>query len=41
MQRIPAPIASRWRGVFADGTLYWSDDPLEPLPSLTGWHLAA
>jgi environmental stress-induced protein Ves len=41
MQRIPAPIASRWRGVFADGTLYWSDDPLEPLPAFTGWHLAA
>jgi uncharacterized protein len=30
-----------WRGVFADGTLWWSDDPLEALPALAGWYLAA
>jgi uncharacterized protein len=40
MQRTPAP-AMRWRGLYADGTLWWSDDPLEPLPRHDGWHLAA
>ena len=28
-----------WHGVFADGTLYWSDDPDEALPALRGWRL--
>jgi environmental stress-induced protein Ves len=32
---------SRWRGLYADGTLWWSDDPQELLPDLPGWHLAA
>jgi environmental stress-induced protein Ves len=32
---------SRWRGLYADGTLWWSDDPQQPLPDLPGWHLAA
>jgi uncharacterized protein len=41
MQRTPPAAPSHWRGVFADGTLYWSDDPLEPWPALAGWHLAA
>ncbi|HET9821068.1 MAG TPA: HutD family protein [Burkholderiaceae bacterium] len=38
----PAPThrASRWRGLFADGTLWWTDDPTEPLPPHAGWHLA-
>jgi uncharacterized protein len=40
MQRLPPP-AGRWRGVFADGTLHWSDDALEPLPALHGWYLSA
>jgi uncharacterized protein len=35
------PATARWRGVFADGTLRWSDDPLEAWPALTGWHLSA
>jgi len=38
--RVP-PATARWRGVFADGTLWWSDDPLEAWPALTGWHLSA
>jgi uncharacterized protein len=41
MQRAPSAAAARWRGVFADGMLCWSDDPLEPLPALAGWHLGA
>lgn len=43
MQRAPA-LTGRWRGVFADGTLHWSDDPLEPLPAsatTNGWYLSA
>jgi environmental stress-induced protein Ves len=43
MQRTPLP--GRWRGVYADGTLWWSDDPHEPLPTLLppihAWHLSA
>jgi environmental stress-induced protein Ves len=39
MQR--ARLASaRWRGLFAQGTLWWTDDPHEPLPDHAGWHLA-
>jgi uncharacterized protein len=29
-----------WHGVFADDTLYWSDDPDEALPALRGWRLS-
>jgi environmental stress-induced protein Ves len=29
-----------WRGLFADDTLWWTDDPAEPLPDRAGWHLA-
>ena len=39
MQRKPASGA-RWHGVFADGILHWSDNPLEALPSVTGWYLS-
>jgi environmental stress-induced protein Ves len=41
MQRTPLGTTSRWRAVFAGGTLHWSDDPLEALPALAGWTLAA
>jgi hypothetical protein len=37
-----APIGpSRWRGLYAGGTLHWTDDPREALPAVPGWHLAA
>lgn len=38
----PAPThrPARWRGLFADGTLWWTDDPIESLPPHAGWHLA-
>jgi uncharacterized protein len=39
MQREPHP-SQRWRGVFAEGTLWWSDDPTEMLPAVAGWHLS-
>ena len=39
MHRTPLSSA-RWHGVFADGMLHWSDDPLEALPPVTGWHLS-
>lgn len=39
MRRTPSPGAC-WHGVFADGILHWSDDPLEALPSVTGWYLS-
>jgi len=39
MQRAP-PRSALWRGLFAQGTLCWTDDPLESLPNLAGWHLA-
>jgi uncharacterized protein len=39
MRRTPRS-ATRWHGAFADGILHWSDDPLEALPSVTGWHLS-
>lgn len=41
MQRTP-PLntAARWRGLFADGMLWWSDDPAEALPPHgSGWWL--
>lgn len=41
MRRTPAPARQRWRGLYAAGTLWWSDDPEVPLPSHPGWHLAA
>jgi hypothetical protein len=28
-----------WRGLFADGALWWSDDPREALPTQRGWRL--
>jgi uncharacterized protein len=43
MQRVP-PAAARWRGVFADGTLRWTDDPQQPFDAsdaLIGWYLSA
>jgi uncharacterized protein len=40
MCRTPT-AATRWRGLYADGTLWWSDDPLDPLPARDGWHLGA
>jgi uncharacterized protein len=39
MQRTPHS-SRRWRGVFADGTLWWSDDADETLSAVTGWHLS-
>jgi environmental stress-induced protein Ves len=30
----------RWRGVFADDALHWTDDPNEPVPPHDGWWLA-
>ena len=41
LQRSPVPGNPRWRGLYAGGTLWWSDDPDAPLPSYPGWHLAA
>jgi environmental stress-induced protein Ves len=44
LQRSPVPGSPRWRGLYAGGTLWWSDDPDDPdapLPSHPGWHLAA
>jgi uncharacterized protein len=29
-----------WRGVFAEGTLRWTDNPTETLPTAVGWHMA-
>jgi environmental stress-induced protein Ves len=28
-----------WRGLFADATLWWTDDAHEPLPERSGWRL--
>ncbi len=41
MQRHPAPTRSpRWRGLFADDTLWWTDTPASALPSnRSGWWL--
>jgi environmental stress-induced protein Ves len=41
MQREPRTCtAAYWRGLFADETLWWTDDPAEPLPSHgRGWWL--
>ena len=39
MQRAPHN-GQRWRGVFDHGTLWWSDDPNEALPTVAGWYLA-
>jgi environmental stress-induced protein Ves len=41
MQRRPvAAGAARWRGLFADDTLWWTDDPTEALPAHgSGWWL--
>lgn len=37
---LPPSTAARWRGLFADDTLWWTDDPAEPLPSHDGgWWL--
>ncbi len=40
MQRRPA-TRGRWRGLFACGTLWWTDDPGETLPAIAGWTLCA
>jgi uncharacterized protein len=29
-----------WRGLFADGTLWWSDDAQDRLPQRNGWRLS-
>jgi environmental stress-induced protein Ves len=39
MQR-RAIASAPWRGLFAAGTLWWTDRPDEPLPAVDGWHLA-
>jgi uncharacterized protein len=41
MQRTPpATRTAPWRGLFADGTLWWTDDPSGALPSHgSGWWL--
>jgi uncharacterized protein len=39
MQRQPH-LGPRWRGVFAQGTLWWTDDPAATLPTIAGWHLS-
>jgi hypothetical protein len=43
MQRTAPSAAHRWRGLYADGTLWWTDDPDEPLPASggPGWFLIA
>ncbi len=38
MQRSPT-AGVLWRGLFAEGTLWWSVDAGESLPSLSGWTL--
>lgn len=40
MQRQPQH-GQRWRGLFAEGTLWWTDDPSATLPALPGWHLCS
>jgi environmental stress-induced protein Ves len=40
MQRVVTPSAP-WRGLFAAGTLWWTDRPDEALPAMAGWHLAS
>jgi environmental stress-induced protein Ves len=39
MQRELLPGRARWRGLFANGTLWWSDDAQHTLPALDGWLL--
>jgi uncharacterized protein len=39
MRREPLGGRALWRGLFADDTLWWSDDAHEALPSFAGWHL--
>jgi uncharacterized protein len=39
MQR-NAHSSRRWRGVFAEGTLCWTDDLTEALPAVAGWYLS-
>ena len=39
MRRAPTSGAARWRGLFADDTLWWTDDPREALPAREGWVL--
>ncbi len=39
MARTPA-AAKHWRGVFASGTLWWSEDPDAVLPTTAGWFLS-
>lgn len=41
MTRRPVGEPCRWRGLYVDGTLHWTDDPHDALPALAGWHLAA
>jgi len=40
MHRTPG-VGQRWRAVFCEGTLWWSDDPHETLPLVAGWYLCA
>lgn len=39
MRRGSGADRARWRGLFADVTLWWTDDAQEALPALDGWHL--
>ncbi len=39
LQREPTPLGL-WRGLFSNGTLWWTDDAAEALPDHAGWHLA-
>jgi uncharacterized protein len=39
MQR-HATASAPWRGLFAAGTLWWTDRPDDDLPAMAGWHLA-
>jgi uncharacterized protein len=39
MQR-RATATGPWRGLFAEGTLWWTDRRDDPLPDRAGWHLA-
>lgn len=38
MTRSPG-IGAHWRGVYAAGTLWWSDDAAETMPAVDGWYL--
>jgi environmental stress-induced protein Ves len=39
MQREPLAGRLRWHGLYANDTLWWSDDAQGALPALDAWHL--